>query len=62
MTVEMTYDELLAAGLCDCGTPLEGHPPLPKPLPWSYGRPCGKPAGESRWSTTSRREPDDEEA
>lgn len=28
------FDALLAAGWCDCGRPLEGHPPLPKPKPW----------------------------
>ena len=29
-----SFEELEAAGLCDCGLPLEGHPPLaiPKPM------------------------------
>jgi hypothetical protein len=30
-------DTTLARGL-----PLEGHPPLPRPLPWAHGRPCAK--------------------
>ena len=29
-----TFEELEAAGLDDCGLPLEGHPPLPKVGPW----------------------------
>lgn len=36
----MSWAELDAAGLCDCGDPLDGHPPLPAPLPWGHGRPC----------------------
>jgi hypothetical protein len=40
--IELDFDALLAAGVCDCGQPLEGHPPLPRPLPWGHGRPCSK--------------------
>lgn len=36
------FDAFEAAGLCECGTPLDGHPPLLEPLPWNYGRPCSK--------------------
>ncbi len=28
-----TLDELEAAGMCDCGLPLEGHPEVPNPKP-----------------------------
>lgn len=27
---------------CECGVRLDVHPPLPRPLPWSHGRPCGR--------------------
>ena len=36
------YDAMEAAGLCECGQPLDVHQPLPKPKPWGYGRPCAK--------------------
>jgi hypothetical protein len=29
----MTWDELAAAGMCECGRQLSGHPPLIKPPP-----------------------------
>lgn len=29
----LTIEELEALGLCDCGTPLDDHPPLRKPGP-----------------------------
>ena len=38
----MTYDELEQLGLDDCGRPLEGHPPLERPLAWQHGRPCSR--------------------
>lgn len=38
----MSYEELEAAGIDDCGLPLEGHPPLPRPKPWHHGRPCDR--------------------
>jgi len=45
------WDELVAAGLCECLRPLEGHPPLPRPLPLGHGRPCDRnlkfPSGSS---------------
>jgi len=45
------WDELVAAGRCECGRPLEGHPPLPRPRDWAEGRPCGRslrfPSGSS---------------
>ncbi len=37
----LTFDELEAAGLCDCGQPLATHTPLPKPGPltsWKASR------------------------
>jgi hypothetical protein len=37
------WDELVAAGLCECRRPLKGHPPLPRPLPIGHGRPCSRP-------------------
>lgn len=43
----LSWEELEAAGLCDCGGPLKGHPPLAKPLPLSHGRPCS-------WSALDR--------
>ena len=53
-----TIDELRALGLreswptvCECGVPLDVHPPLPKPLDWSHGRPC---AAESSTRVFSR--------
>ncbi len=30
----LSWEELEAAGLDDCGQPLEGHPPLPPVRPW----------------------------
>jgi hypothetical protein len=27
------FDAAEAAGLCECGTPLDSHPPLPQPKP-----------------------------
>lgn len=30
---DATLDECLAAGFCECGTPLDAHPPLPSPGP-----------------------------
>jgi len=38
--------ELEALGLCDCGQPLDGHPPLAQPKPWAHGRPCARTAVE----------------
>jgi hypothetical protein len=42
MTTDYTtpWEELVAAGLDDCGLPLEGHPdlPPPKPLGWTSER------------------------
>jgi len=29
----LPWDELEAAGICECGQRLAGHPPLPKPAP-----------------------------
>lgn len=40
--VDYDFDALLAAGVCECGVPLDDHPPLPKPKPWDAGRPCAK--------------------
>lgn len=45
----MTYADRLRATelddtICDCGAPLEGHPPLPAPKPWERGRPCNRRA------------------
>ena len=31
----LSWEELEERGLCDCGAPLDGHPPLPKPKPLS---------------------------
>jgi len=31
---------------CECGVSLAVHPPLPRPLPWSHGRPCSRPVAE----------------
>lgn len=31
----LSFDELEAAGFCECGAPLEGHPPLGRPGPLS---------------------------
>ena len=30
--------------VCECGVPLDVHPPLPMPKPWDHGRPCGRKA------------------
>ena len=38
----VSWDEREALGLCECGQRLDDHDPLPKPLPWSYGRPCSR--------------------
>ncbi len=40
----LDFDTAEAAGLCECGQALDTHPPLPKPRPWEYGRPCSKTA------------------
>lgn len=32
---DLSWDELEALGLCECGTSLNGHPPLPQPGPLS---------------------------
>jgi hypothetical protein len=43
-----SIEEMIAANLCDCGQPLDTHPPLPLPKPLSAGRPCGR---EPEWSS-----------
>jgi hypothetical protein len=49
------YAAAEAAGRCECGVPLEGHPPLPKPLPWAHGRPCGRLVDGRRYRDGRRR-------
>ena len=34
------FDEMLAAGVDDCGLPFELCPGPPRPRPWGEGRPC----------------------
>lgn len=50
----MSWEELEAAGLCECGQALDDHPSLAKPLPWSYGRPCSKTALERGYGWDGR--------
>jgi hypothetical protein len=38
----LDFDVAEAAGLCECGQPLDTHEPLPQPKPWAAGRPCAK--------------------
>jgi hypothetical protein len=33
VSVSLTWEELESRGLCECGRPLKGHPPVPKPPP-----------------------------
>lgn len=37
---DLSFDELLELGICECGRRLEDHPPLEPALPWGHGRPC----------------------
>lgn len=37
---DLSLDELLELGICECGQRLEDHPPLEPALPWGHGRPC----------------------
>ena len=32
----------LEGPVCECGVLIRIHPPLAKPLPWGYGRPCSR--------------------
>ena len=52
----MSWDELVAAGLDDCGQPLEGHPPLPPVKPWrsSWTSRDGRDADVRRAAAASR--------
>lgn len=43
-------EAMLAAGRCDCGAPLDDHPPLPRIRAWAEGRPCSRPVG---WTLSS---------
>lgn len=42
--------EIDAGERCECGILVDRHPPLPAPLPWEHGRPCGRldPGGFAR--------------
>lgn len=51
----MSFDELLEAGICDCGQRLEGHPDLPPARPWGEGRPCSVNARYAAQAEISRR-------
>lgn len=52
----LSWEELDALGLCECGVALDVHPPLPKPKEWPEGRPCAKGALERGhgWDGTER--------
>ena len=36
MTPDLSWDELMAAGVCECGQALADHPALPKPKPMGW--------------------------
>lgn len=54
----MTWDGFEAAGLCECGQALDGHPPLGKPRDWGHGRPCSRTALDRGHGWDGRPAPD----
>jgi hypothetical protein len=45
-------EEIEAGVRCECGTLVDRHPPLPRPLPWNHGRPCSREPKVSMWTLT----------